>query len=365
MKYLSAVAASVLLSFIRFVSPVSADDSQDKAATQQQHAAQPQPGTLNYLEGWATLGSQFLTSDSIREVQVDPGQTLTTQNGKAEILLTPGVFVRLGESSAATMISSTSTTTRMAMEDGEAFVEVDEIHPYNDLRITQDSVCIELVKMGLYNFNANLHIFRVLDGEALVDDGQKKVKVKRGGQVDLAARPLHAKKFDWKEMEAEDLYRWTSLRSSYLAEANVDYAPKYMYGGFDWFGDGWYWDPWFDAYTFLPGDGIFYSSFGWGFYSPWCVFGAPFFFGSHLQHHFSPTGPTNMAVWGAGAHYQIHLNHGDDTLYAAGFRAHSSWGGGKNLGFHGHGGAFHSAFHGGVFHGGGFHGGSIGGGGHR
>jgi hypothetical protein len=376
MRYLSLVTALVLVGFLPFVAPVLANDRQEndqqqELTTDQQHAAQP--GTLNYLEGQATLGPQTLTPDSIGKVRLDPGQTLTTQDGKAEILLTPGVFARLGESTVATMISSTTTNTRMAVEDGEAFMEVDEVHPYNDLRILQDGSSIQLVKMGLYNFNANLHLFRVLDGEAVVDNGEKTVKVKSGEQVDLAAQPLRAKKFDRKEVEAEDLYRWTSLRSSYLAEANVDYAPKYMYGGFGWFGDGWYWDPWFDAYTFLPGDGIFYSSFGWGFYSPFCVFGAPFFFSSHSHHHFNHFShlnrTTSATMWGPGAHYRVpmnHGNHGHDVLYAAGFKAHNSWGGGKGPGFHGgygHGGAFHNAFHGGGFHGGGFHGGGFGGGG--
>ena len=360
MKYLSAVAASVLFSLLCSVSRVSADDSHNQAATQH-HAAQP--GTLNYLEGQATLGSQSLTSDSIGRVQIDPGQTLTTENGKAEILLTPGVFVRLGDSSAVTMISATSTTTRVAVEGGEAFAEVDEVHSYNQLSIAQDGVSIELVKMGLYNFNANLHLVRVLDGEAVVDDGEKKIKVKSGEQVDLAARPLHAKKFDRKEVEAEDLYRWTSLRSNYLAEANVDYAPKYMYGGFGWLGDGWYWDPWFDAYTFLPGDGTFYSSFGWGFYSPWCVFGAPFFFSNHFQHHFGPAGSMNTAMWGKPNSF-VPMKNGHSTPYAANFKAHSSLGNGKSGGLHGghgHMGGLRGAFHSGGFHGGG----SMTGGGHH
>lgn len=29
--------------------------------------------------------------------------------------------------------------------------------------------------------------------------------------------------------------------------------------------------------TFIPGDGIFYGPFGWGFYSPWLVYEAPYF----------------------------------------------------------------------------------------
>ena len=76
--------------------------------------------------------------------------------------------------------------------------------------------------------------------------------------------------------ETSDLYRWSSLRSAYLAEANADAAPLYVYGGANWYGAGWYWDPWFSAYTFIPGDGIFYSPFGWGLYSPFYAGWAPF-----------------------------------------------------------------------------------------
>ena len=90
---------------------------------------------------------------------------------------------------------------------------------------------------------------------------------------------LKPRKFD-KNAYTDDFYRWASLRSSYLAEANVDAARRYggeagWYGG--WYGEGWYWDPWFGAYTFIPGDGIFFDPFGWGFYSPWFAFEAPFF----------------------------------------------------------------------------------------
>ena len=105
---------------------------------------------------------------------------------------------------------------------------------------------------------------------------------------------MKAKKFDKKMAEGEDLYRWTSLRSSYLAEANVNAAYTYVGGGFGWFGDGWYWDPWFNAFTFIPGDGIFYSPFGWGFYSPGFVYAAPVFYGGSYYRHFGP----NYHAWG-------------------------------------------------------------------
>lgn len=96
------------------------------------------------------LAAKPLNQKSIR---VDPGQTLRTQTGKAEILLTPGVFVRLGDSSSATTISSGLTNTKMSIDRGEALVEVAEIHPENDLRILGDGKQTELPKTGLYDFN--------------------------------------------------------------------------------------------------------------------------------------------------------------------------------------------------------------------
>ena len=337
------------------------------------------PGTLNYVEGQAYLGQQSLDDKSIGKVEVAPGETLSTDNGKAEILLTPGVFVRLGDRSSANMISSGLTNTQLALDQGEAMVEVVEIHPENFLAIVEDGRQTQLLKTGLYDFNENLHVLRVLDGEAVVKDGRNGVKANAGHLVDLTStEPLKARKFDKKEVEAEDLYRWTSLRSSYLAEANADYAPTYASGGPGWYGDGWYWDPWFDAYTFMPWDGIFYSPFGWGFYSPWCAFGAPRFWGrgfyggyggygyGHYPHRFGP----DPARWGPGTHYGNPANYGHGVHYAS--RSEGGVALGSRGGFGGgfHGGGYHGAsgFRGsssGSFHGGGFHGGGFGGGGHH
>src|ERR1700721_2844367 len=63
------------------------------------------PGTLNYVEGQVSLDSQPLNSKSIGEAILEPGQSITTENGKAEVLLTPGVFLRGGRNSAVRMFS--------------------------------------------------------------------------------------------------------------------------------------------------------------------------------------------------------------------------------------------------------------------
>jgi len=333
------------------------------------------PGTLNYVEGQAYIGAQTLNASSIGTVELARNESLETGAGKAEILLTPGVFVRLGDRSSARMLSSGLTNTELELDRGQATVEVADIQWGNQLRIVEDGKATELLKTGLYEFDANQSLVRVFTGQAMLEDGERLIKIKGGRQVDLSGQePIKARKFDKKTREQSDLYRWTSLRSSYLAEANADAAQSYMaagyasYPGYDWFMDGWYWDPWFDAFTFIPGDGIFFSPFGWGFYSPGFAYAAPFYFGGrHFVHQFGP----DYHAWSRGPHYGLPANYGHGVHYGPRLgvvgRSFGSGGGVRGGGFHGggfSGGGFHGGgFSGGGFGGGGFHGG--GGGGHH
>src|SRR4029077_9851569 len=90
------------------------------------------PGTVNYVEGQVSLDSQPLDEKSVGSTEVDAGQSLTTENGKAEVLLTPGVFLRLGSESSVRMISSSLIDTQIELSHGKAMVEVDQIYPQNN-----------------------------------------------------------------------------------------------------------------------------------------------------------------------------------------------------------------------------------------
>jgi hypothetical protein len=356
-----------------------------------------EPGTINYVEGQVAIGNEALSPSSAGSAILGPDQTLNTQNGKAEILLTPGVFLRVGDDSAVQMISPDLTKTEVNVNDGEAMVEVDQIFPQNDLLIGLDGAQIQLEKTGLYDFNANQSEFRVISGHAVVHEDDHAVGVNGGHELSLNAPKLKTQKLNKKEFEtADNLYRWSSLRSAYLAEANVNQAPVYLTGGWPWayggYGPGWlgadwYWDPSFDCYTFIPGDGIFYSPFGWGFYPPYLAYEAPIYYGhgGHFPHHFGP----RPGQWGPGPHYNpriagggfhngfhpttgIHRETGTHAFLGQprrfgvnnpGFRGAPRVGtfpGARNFhsppagGFHGPAGG---DFHGGGFGGGGFHGG--------
>lgn len=171
----SIFLAACLVTFVVPVLPARSADQHDLA----------RPGTINYVEGQVTLGSQPVTPASTGQVSVDPGQTLATQDGKAEVLLTPGAFFRLGPTGVVRMISSNPTAVAVSLEHGEAFVEVTEVHAETNLRVLEDGVPTEFAKAGLYNFNADLHIVRVLDGEARIFDGNRSIKVVSGHMVVL------------------------------------------------------------------------------------------------------------------------------------------------------------------------------------
>ncbi len=347
-----------------FSVPAFADDASSHTAL---------PGALNYVEGNVSLGSRELDAKSIGSAELRSGQSLTTEKGKAEILLTPGVFLRVGDNSSVKMISPSLTDTEVGLDKGHAMVEVAEIHPENDIQIDVNGLKTRLVKTGLYDFNLNQDQLRVFDGQAFVEGTSKNVTVKSGREVALAInQSLKPEKFDKKTYEEGDLYRWSSLRSAYVAEANVNAAGLYAQNGFGpwgagWWGADWYWDPWFSAFTFIPGDGIFYSPFGWGFYSPWWVFDAPFYgyygggygfgFGNHpFPRHFS----TNSHEWGGGPHY-VEGEHYANGIYrgrgSSGGSIHSGnmMSGARGLSAFGGGGFGHGG--GGFAHGGGFSGG--------
>ena len=122
-------------------------------ATPDAHSALP--GTLNYVEGQAYIGQDSLNANSIGNEMLRPGETLSTDNGKAEILLTPGVFLRVDSNSAVKMISPSITDTEVELGQGRAMVEVAEIHDQNNLRISEGGVETRLVKKGVYEFDAD------------------------------------------------------------------------------------------------------------------------------------------------------------------------------------------------------------------
>ncbi len=284
-------------------------------------------GTVNYIEGGVFLDGKQVNEKDVGNVEVNVGEVLSTAAGKAEILLTPGVFFRLDDNSAVKMISPSITPTQVELERGRAAVEVDELYPQNNLEILDGGVTTQLVKTGYYEFDASNPTVEVFIGKAAirVDDG--KYKVVKGHHEIVLANAAQGKPASFNVRDAtDDFCNWNDLRSEYLAEANNEIAGEYA--GVSGFNPGWYWNPYMWDYTFIGMD-PYWSPFGFGFYPPWGWWGG---------------------YWGGGFYGGRYNGRGFQGGYGRGYAGRGFGGGMSGGGFAG---------------GGGFHGGGGGGGGHR
>ena len=317
------------------------------AAAQQpnQENAQPaQPGAVNYVEGIASLDGSPLTQRDVGSASMQAGQEIRTSEGKVEILLNPGIYLRMDSNSAVRMISPSLTPTIVELEHGRASVEVDQLLKENVVQLVDNGVTTQMVKTGYYEFNANSPMARVFKGQAEAEYRPHKwEKIKGEHELTLIPDQHEKTRRFHPDLNEDPLMAWSKLRSQYLAEENEQIAADYYGGGY---GSGWYWDPYGLGYTYL-GMSPFYSPFGWGYYPMGWGWGGGYYGG----------------YYGGGYYGGRDFDGDGDAGYGGqGFRPIGSgrFVGGVGTGFRGVGG-----YHGvGGMHNGGFHGGNIGGGFH-
>ncbi len=251
-------------------------------AMPQAYTVSARPGVVNYIEGNAFVNGNPVSEKDLKATFLNANDTLSTDTGKAEVLLTPGVFLRVGDNSAVRMISPSLTNTQVEVTRGEAMIEAAGLVKDNNIQVVDHGGSMTIQKNGLYRVNAdNPPTAAVIDGKAELYFGDEKIELGKGHEA-VIGPTLKAQKFDRKK--EDELYAWSNVRSEYDAAASYQAAKNvtvnnygggwgYGYGG--WYGPGWYWDNGFNSWAWLPGAGAFYSPFGWGFYSPGAVLYAP------------------------------------------------------------------------------------------
>ena len=261
-------------------------------------------GTLHYFDGDVTIDGAPVQAKVARFAEIKEQSVLRTGRGRAEVLLTPGVFLRVGENSAIKMLDNRLISTRVEILSGNAMVESDD--PQMSIKDSPVSLIykdyeIRLVKHGLVEISTDPAQLKVYKGEAVVDittgdAANGRAAVKEGRQLPFSAALL-TENFDDKV--GDDLYLWTRDRSQSISAANMssartlngsglgsgfgggyDYGDLYGYGVGNGYGlgypggwnGGWYFNPYFDMFTFVPGGGTYWNAFGYGFFSPGTVY---------------------------------------------------------------------------------------------
>jgi hypothetical protein len=259
-----------------------------------QYVISAHSGVIQVVEGSAYLNDKAVETKFGQFPDIKNGQEFRTEQGRAEVLLTPGVFLRMGENSSIKMVSNLLTDTRVEVLSGSAIVECDEIPKDNSIELLYKNSTMMLTKHGLYRVNSDPAQFKVYDGEATVKGESGQLTLKAGKETSLSG-VLMAENFDKKD--SDDLSSWSSRRAGYLSTANASsamaihnsggygggysgaytggcsgYSTGFLGTGFLGTGlsgcGGWQFNPMFGMFTYMPMSGFGYSPYGLGWWSP-------------------------------------------------------------------------------------------------
>jgi hypothetical protein len=276
-----------------------------------QNVISAKSGLVHYTEGDVTVAGKPAAPTMTEFPEMKNGDELQTELGRAEVLLSPGVFLRVSESSAVRMVSNRLEDTKLELLAGSALLEVGELNAKEQqISVAVSGNTVEISKRGLFRFESNPAHLRVYDGSASVISGGQTITVKEGREIDLAGVP-NPEKFDKDKGDA--FQRWAARRSGYIAMANVSAAKRMYDNKTPCSAACWMFNPYFGAFTFIPMTGLYHSPFGWAYYSPFTIQRAYYRPPEHLYN------PSNAGMGG-----------GMSAGGWAGNRSSSDYGGGRS-----------------------------------
>src|SRR6266540_3872699 len=141
-------------------------------------------GLVPYVEGDVYLGDQKIEPKVGNFPDVKEKAVLRTELGRAEVLLNPGVFLRLGENSSFRMITNRLIDTRVDLLTGSAVVEALEVGKDTAVTIVCKDAQVAVRKAGVYRFDMSPARLHVYSGEAVVQlSAEKSIEVAAGKSI--------------------------------------------------------------------------------------------------------------------------------------------------------------------------------------
>jgi hypothetical protein len=125
-------------------------------------------GLIHYFEGTVYLGDQVLESHPGRFPTVPAGGELRTADGRAEVLLTPGVFLRMGERTSIRLVANDLTDTQVELEAGSVVVDADEPNLNTAVTLIYKEWRVRFPGKGAYRMDADPPRLSVRQGKAEV-----------------------------------------------------------------------------------------------------------------------------------------------------------------------------------------------------
>jgi hypothetical protein len=125
-------------------------------------------GLVYFSEGSVFLDGQQIKRRYGRFAEIREASVLSTENGRAEVLLTPSVFLRTGDNTVIRMISSSLSDTRVELLKGSVIAESTDMLPDNSVTLIYGDWQIRLPKKGTYRVDSDPPRVTVYSGDAEV-----------------------------------------------------------------------------------------------------------------------------------------------------------------------------------------------------
>jgi len=192
-------------------------------------------------------------------------------DGRVEMLLNPGSYLRMGQNSEFELTNNSLDNLEVRLIRGTAVIEATGADGTElAINITTPHARMVIVKRGLYRVNVipnDTTELYVRKGRVMLGDSH--TKVKEGNKVVFNSTTFSVAKIQKSEKEKDQLDIWSKERADLVATANRRIRSRdidNLFGGNSyWFngfsarrGGVWLFNPAFRCYTFMP----FY--FGWG-----------------------------------------------------------------------------------------------------
>lgn len=245
----------------------------------QRHVISAKAGGVNAVSGQATVHGrgesewqQLMVTDDL-----NAGDRVRTESdGRVEILLNPGSYLRVGGDSELELADNSLENLELRLLRGVAIVEAtggDGIEL--NINISTPHAKLAIVRQGLYRLSVmpsdNTTELIVRKGRVLL--GSSQTKVKAGNKVIFNGANISVAKLtdqEKKKKNRDEMDVWSEDRGKSLALANRRITDRMMTSAFSsWRGFGWsfrssglwFYNPLSTCYTFLP--------FGYGWGSPY------------------------------------------------------------------------------------------------
>jgi hypothetical protein len=176
-------------------------------------------GIVYFFDGSVSIDGERMEQRFGRFPDIGEGRELRTEQGRAEVLLTPGVILRVGENSSIRMLSTGFSDTRVELLGGSAILEANEPPGNTMVTVIYRSWRVHLPGEGVYRLDSQPPQVTVYKGDAEVSasGGTEPVVVRTGQTLPLASILVPQQ----SDAEVDAFKGWAMRRSQAVSSDNA------------------------------------------------------------------------------------------------------------------------------------------------